>query len=89
MPPRIRERTVSKARTLLEALPFMQEHWGKTIVVNLASPPISQTLTIQSVDISEIDISPGTAPRFHVVASNVRFSLDDLIRRALVAAEAA
>jgi acetylglutamate kinase len=33
LPPRIRERTVSKARTLLEALPFMQEHWGKTIVV--------------------------------------------------------
>jgi acetylglutamate kinase len=31
--PKIRERTVSKARTLLEALPFMQEHWGKTIVV--------------------------------------------------------
>src|SRR6266508_4534141 len=33
LPPRIRERTVSKARTLLEALPFMREHWGKTIVV--------------------------------------------------------
>jgi acetylglutamate kinase len=33
LPPKIRERTVSKARTLLEALPFMQEHWGKTIVV--------------------------------------------------------
>ncbi len=33
LPPKIRERTVYKARTLLEALPFMQEHWGKTIVV--------------------------------------------------------
>jgi acetylglutamate kinase len=33
LPPRIRERTLSKARTLLEALPFMQEQWGKTIVV--------------------------------------------------------
>jgi acetylglutamate kinase len=31
--PKIRERTVSKARTLLEALPFMQQHWGKTMVV--------------------------------------------------------
>lgn len=33
IPPQIRERTVAKARTLLEALPFMQEHWGKVIVV--------------------------------------------------------
>ncbi len=33
LPPQIRERTVAKARTLLEALPFMQEHWGKVIVI--------------------------------------------------------
>lgn len=33
LPPQIRERTVAKARTLLEALPFIQEHWGKTIVI--------------------------------------------------------
>jgi acetylglutamate kinase len=33
LPPQIRERTVSKARTLLEALPFMREHHGKVIVV--------------------------------------------------------
>jgi acetylglutamate kinase len=32
-PPQIRERTVAKARTLLEALPFMREHHGKAIVV--------------------------------------------------------
>ena len=32
-PPQIRERTVAKARTLLEALPFMREHHGKVIVV--------------------------------------------------------
>src|SRR5207253_4183404 len=29
----MRERTLSKARTLLEALPFMREHHGKVIVV--------------------------------------------------------
>jgi acetylglutamate kinase len=32
-PPQIRQRTVAKARTLLEALPFMREHHGKAIVV--------------------------------------------------------
>ncbi|MEX0983416.1 MAG: acetylglutamate kinase [Actinomycetota bacterium] len=31
--PQIRERTVAKARTLLEALPFMREHHGRIIVV--------------------------------------------------------
>jgi acetylglutamate kinase len=33
LPPQIRERTVAKARTLLEALPFMRAHHGKVIVV--------------------------------------------------------
>ncbi|MGH2659187.1 MAG: acetylglutamate kinase [Actinomycetota bacterium] len=33
LPPQIRERTVAKARTLLDALPFIQEHRGKTIVI--------------------------------------------------------
>jgi acetylglutamate kinase len=33
LPPQIRERTVAKARTLLEALPFMREHQGRVIVV--------------------------------------------------------
>jgi len=33
MAPQIRERTVAKARTLIEALPFMREHRGKVIVV--------------------------------------------------------
>ena len=33
IPPQVRERTVAKARTLVEALPFMREHWGKAIVV--------------------------------------------------------
>jgi acetylglutamate kinase len=33
LPPLIRQRTVAKARTLIEALPFMREHRGKVIVV--------------------------------------------------------
>jgi len=33
LPPQIRERTLAKARTLIEALPFMQEHWGKVVVI--------------------------------------------------------
>ncbi len=33
LPPQIRQRTVAKARTLIEALPFMREHWGKVIVI--------------------------------------------------------
>jgi acetylglutamate kinase len=33
LPPQMRQRTVAKARTLLEALPFMREHHGKVIVV--------------------------------------------------------
>jgi len=33
VPPQTRQRTVAKARTLLEALPFMREHHGKVIVV--------------------------------------------------------
>ncbi len=33
IPPQVRERTLAKARTLVEALPFMQEHWGRVIVV--------------------------------------------------------
>ena len=33
LPPQIRQRTVAKAHVLLEALPFMQEHHGKVIVV--------------------------------------------------------
>jgi len=36
---------------------------------------------IQEVTITEIDIAPGTAPRFTASASTVRFSFDDLLRR--------
>ena len=35
LPPQIRQRTVAKARTLIEALPFMRDHQGKVIVVKV------------------------------------------------------
>ncbi len=43
LPPQIRERTVAKARTLLEALPFMQEHWGKVIVIKYGGAAMDRT----------------------------------------------
>jgi len=54
---------------------------GKQVVINLDRPRIAETLTIQDVTITEIDISPGLAPRFMVRASTVRFSLEDTLRR--------
>lgn len=54
---------------------------GKPIVINIPSPAINQTLTIQDVTIDQIDIAPGLAPRFTVTASSVRYSLEDLLRR--------
>jgi len=54
---------------------------GKLIRVELASPSINQTLTIQDVTITDIDQVPHVAPRFTVTASTVRFSLEDTLRR--------
>jgi acetylglutamate kinase len=34
-PRQVRQRTVAKARTLIEALPFMQEHRGKVVVIKV------------------------------------------------------
>jgi hypothetical protein len=54
---------------------------GKLVTIDLSSPSIHETLTIQEVTITEIDIVPGLAPRFTVKASSVRFSLEDTLRR--------
>jgi acetylglutamate kinase len=43
LPPQIRERTVAKARTLLEALPFMREHRGRVIVVKYGGAAMDTT----------------------------------------------
>ena len=42
-PPQIRQRTVAKADTLLEALPFMREHHGKVIVVKYGGAAMHAT----------------------------------------------
>ena len=41
--PQIRQRTVAKAHTLLEALPFMREHHGKVIVVKYGGAAMDRT----------------------------------------------
>lgn len=41
-PPQIRERTVAKARILLEALPYMKEHFGKVIVVKYGGAAMAE-----------------------------------------------
>jgi acetylglutamate kinase len=42
-PPQVRERTLAKARTLLDALPFMREHHGKVIVVKYGGAAMDRT----------------------------------------------
>ncbi len=69
LPPQIRERTVSKARTLLEALPFMREHHGKVIVVkyggaamekaDLAKPFAEDIALLRSAGINPVVVHGG------------------------------
>ena len=67
--------------TVAYATRDLQTKSGKTVTIDLPSQGIQQTLTIQDVTITEIDIVPGLAPRFTVKASSVRFSLEDTLRR--------
>ena len=39
--PGVRQRTLAKARILLEALPYMREHYGRTVVVKLGGAAMS------------------------------------------------
>lgn len=69
LPPQIRERTVAKARTLLEALPFMREHQGQAIVVKyggaamdkagLAASFAEDVALLQSVGIRPVVVHGG------------------------------
>jgi hypothetical protein len=54
---------------------------GKPVAINLDTPAIHTTLTIQEVTITEINVYPRTPPKFTVSASSVRFSLEDMLRR--------
>ncbi len=46
--PQVRERTATKARTLLEALPFMREHHGRMIVVRLGGAAMDRSVLAAS-----------------------------------------
>ena len=69
LPPQIRQRTAAKARTLLEALPFMREHHGKVIVVKyggaamdtvgLASSFAEDIALLQSAGITAVVVHGG------------------------------
>lgn len=69
LPPQTRQRTVAKARTLLEALPFMREHQGKAIVVKyggaamdkagLAASFAEDIALLQSVGIRPVVVHGG------------------------------
>jgi hypothetical protein len=67
--------------TVVYATQDVKTKSGKPVLVNLPSPAINQTLTIQDVTITALDHTPGVPPTFTVTASNVRFSLDDLLRQ--------
>ncbi|MGZ8566529.1 MAG: acetylglutamate kinase [Actinomycetota bacterium] len=69
LPPQTRQRTVAKARTLLEALPFMREHHGRVIVVKyggaamdtvgLAASFAEDVALLQSVGIRPVIVHGG------------------------------
>ena len=69
LPTQIRERTVAKARTLLEALPFMQAHAGHVVVVKyggaamdkagLASSFAQDVMLLRSVGIKPVIVHGG------------------------------
>ena len=69
LPPQIRERTVAKARTLLEALPFMREHRGHVVVVKYGGAAMGSTgvaatfaqdvMLLQSVGIRPVVVHGG------------------------------
>jgi acetylglutamate kinase len=72
----VRERTVAKARTLLEALPFMREHHGKVIVVKyggaamdtvgLAASFAEDISLLQSAGITAVVVHGGGPQVTHV-----------------------
>lgn len=67
--PQIRERTVAKARTLLEALPFMREHAGRVLVIKYGGAAMESAgvtpafaedvLLLQSVGIKPVLVHGG------------------------------
>jgi len=60
---------------------------GKTVTINLATPAINESLTIQDVAISEIGIAK-IAPKFTVTASTARQSFESILQMLIRKADA-
>ena len=58
----------------------MKTRSGKTVDIDLPGYPVGDYV-IQDVTIDQIDVSPGTPPRFMVTASSVVFSLEAVLRQ--------
>jgi acetylglutamate kinase len=80
LPPQIRERTFAKARTLLDALLFIQEHWGKTIVIKVGGAvmdlaPLSRSFGEDLALLQHVGIHPlivhGGGPQVTDVATRL------------------
>jgi len=60
---------------------------GKTVTINLQTPAITETLTIQDVTITEIGIK-GLLPKFTVTASQTHTTLESVLRMLIRKADA-
>lgn len=80
VPSQIPERTIAKARTLIEALPFMREHWGQVVVIKyggaamdrapLAQPFAQDVALLQHAGIHPILVHGG-GPQVTEVSSRL------------------
>lgn len=57
---------------------------GAEVEFNLTHPPIVGTLKIMEVRIDKVHFSHGHEARYNVVASSVKFTLQDLLRRTVL-----
>lgn len=80
MPPVIRERTAAKARVLLEALPFIEEHWGETIVIKyggaaMEREPLSRSFASDLALVQHVGVHPvivhGGGPQMTEVSTRL------------------
>lgn len=57
---------------------------GGTVVFNLSNPPIVGELKVMEVRIDKVHYQHGHVARYNVTASSVKFTLQDLLRRAVL-----
>ncbi len=78
--PIVRERTLAKARTLLEALPFIREHRGRTIVIKYGGAamdhtPLSRSFAEDLALLANVGLEPvvvhGGGPQITEVAERM------------------